>query len=228
MNDQRALVELVEGARNQDQVAWQDLVARLDGLVRSVTRGFGLRHDDAADVSQTVWLALYRSVHGISDPERVGLWLATTTRRECRRVIGRGKANGTNGAHRELDVLAVADPAVGPEDMVVWHEQARLLRQAVAALPARCRSLVTMLLVEPPASYDEIAAALDMSVNSVGPTRRRCLESLRDSMRQVAAGHDVSATGRRGPSSGACCEGCTKAAPLALSSRRPKTSRQRR
>jgi RNA polymerase sigma factor (sigma-70 family) len=225
MDDERALAELVEGARNQDQEAWQGLVGRLDGLVRSVTRGFRLRPDDAADVSQAVWLALHRSVHGIADPERLGLWLATTTRRECLRVIGRGEATGTGP---DLDVLDVADAGSGPEDVVVGHEQATLFRQAVTALPQRCRSLVTMLLAEPPASYGEIAVALDMSVNSVGPNRRRCLVLLRD-----ALGRPEPATSPRPRDDGdrslvGSCGTCTKAAPTALSSQRQKTPHERR
>jgi hypothetical protein len=39
--------------------------------------------------------------------------------------------------------------------------------------------LLRMFLVEPAPTYDEIAAALDMPRGSIGPTRRRCLDRLR-------------------------------------------------
>jgi DNA-directed RNA polymerase specialized sigma24 family protein len=34
-------------------------------------------------------------------------------------------------------------------------------------------------MADPAPSYDEVAAALDMPVGSIGPTRGRCLEQLR-------------------------------------------------
>ena len=36
-----------------------------------------------------------------------------------------------------------------------------------------------MLTADPPPSYDEVGAALDMPIGSIGPTRARCLEQLR-------------------------------------------------
>jgi DNA-directed RNA polymerase specialized sigma24 family protein len=36
-----------------------------------------------------------------------------------------------------------------------------------------------LLIAEPPISYEDISAALDMPVGSIGPTRGRCLERLR-------------------------------------------------
>jgi DNA-directed RNA polymerase specialized sigma24 family protein len=43
----------------------------------------------------------------------------------------------------------------------------------------RSRKLLRLLVIEPAASYAEAAAALDMPVGSLGPTRARCLDTLR-------------------------------------------------
>ena len=44
---------------------------------------------------------------------------------------------------------------------------------------AECQHLLRLLLVDPPLSYDEIAAAVGRPRGSLGPTRRRCLTQLR-------------------------------------------------
>jgi len=50
-----------------------------------------------------------------------------------------------------------------------------------------------MIFEGPPPSYEDIGAALDMPIGSIGPTRARCLERLRG----LAEGEGVSATDRR-------------------------------
>jgi DNA-directed RNA polymerase specialized sigma24 family protein len=51
------------------------------------------------------------------------------------------------------------------------------VRQAVAALDERCRTLLTMLFFrDEVVPYTEIAAALGVPAGSIGPTRARCLK----------------------------------------------------
>ena len=59
-------------------------------------------------------------------------------------------------------------------------EQQQAVRQAVGALPERCKDLVTLLFYKKDdLSYTEIARQMDMPVASIGPTRARCLEKLK-------------------------------------------------
>jgi DNA-directed RNA polymerase specialized sigma24 family protein len=59
------------------------------------------------------------------------------------------------------------------------YERDRALLEAFGRLGPRCQRLLRLMMADPPPSYDEIAAALDMPVGSIGPTRGRCLEQLR-------------------------------------------------
>jgi DNA-directed RNA polymerase specialized sigma24 family protein len=62
---------------------------------------------------------------------------------------------------------------------VLRAEEDRLLWQAILQLPGRCAQLLRTLSVDPAPSYAAVAAAMDMPVGSVGPTRTRCLNTLR-------------------------------------------------
>jgi RNA polymerase sigma factor (sigma-70 family) len=66
-----------------------------------------------------------------------------------------------------------------PEESVLRQEEHRLLWQAIERLPERCARLMRLLGAQPAPSYAEIAVTLDMPLGSVGPTRARCLETLR-------------------------------------------------
>ena len=80
---------LIDRARRGEGDAWEELVERLGGLVWSVARGFRLTIDEAEDIGQATWLRLVENLDRIRDPERLGLWLATTARREAMRYLNR-------------------------------------------------------------------------------------------------------------------------------------------
>jgi DNA-directed RNA polymerase specialized sigma24 family protein len=67
-----------------------------------------------------------------------------------------------------------------PVDGLLLTEDQLAVRSAFARLGDACRRLLTLMLADPPLSYDEIAAALDRPRGSLGPTRQRCLEQLRN------------------------------------------------
>ncbi len=173
----RSLTELVHAAQHDDASAWNELVDRLGNLVWSITRSFGIPPHDALDVSQTTWLQLARRIHRITDPERLGLWLATTTRRQC--ITYLSQAGGPRRTDPVETLSTRQDTLAAVEDTIVEREEFRQLWAAVHRLPAGCRGLIRMFLADPEPSYAEVAAALDMPINSVGPRRRRCLNKLR-------------------------------------------------
>jgi RNA polymerase sigma factor (sigma-70 family) len=175
---------LVRAAESGDASAWEEIVESFSGLVWSVIRGYRLAQADAADVFQTVWLRLAEHLDRIRDPERVGAWLATTARRESLRVVqGRSRLVLTDRS----DLLDTGHPGENaPEQAALDAEQAMLdsdraarLWRAFGALPERCQKLLRVLMATPPPSYAEAAAALDMRIGSIGPSRARCLDQLK-------------------------------------------------
>lgn len=170
--------ELLSAAGSGDQAAWNTLVARYGRLVWSVARGFQLSPADTADLSQTAWLRLVENLGSITEPDRLGSWLATTTRREAIRLLHRRNREIPAEEHEERP----DDGADGPEDRVVIADEYQQLRAAMAQLPERCRHLLRVLAADSGASYAQLSAAVGLPVGSIGPTRARCLEKLRAQM----------------------------------------------
>ena len=168
---------LLRAAADGDQRAWNALVSRFSGLVWSIARAHRLSASDASDVSQTAWLRLVENLGRIRDPDRVGAWLATTTRNECLRVIRR------SGRQVPTDMDIDADPPDTESPMVdeglLSGERDTALWEAFSSISERCQVLLRLLIADPPPSYEEIGAALGMPVGSIGPTRARCLDHLR-------------------------------------------------
>lgn len=178
MDSTYPLGTLVPAARDGDQRAWNAIVDRFLPLVCAVVRRHRLRGADGDDVSQTVWLRLVEHLGAIREPEALPGWIKTTTRNECLRVLG---AHG-----RTLPVDPQESPALdrGTDDDVVGDlhdvERQQALREALLELPADRRQLLLMLLDDPPIPYADISRRLGIPVGSIGPTRARALDQLRN------------------------------------------------
>jgi DNA-directed RNA polymerase specialized sigma24 family protein len=77
------------------------------------------------------------------------------------------------------------DGTVIDEEILIAERNAGL-RAAFAGLPPRCQQLLAMLMSDPPRSYAEISATLDIPPGSIGPQRGRCLGRLRRSPALIA------------------------------------------
>ncbi len=191
--DNSPLADLLARAKAGDQQAWRDVIMRYANLVWSVARSFRLDHADADDVSQTTWLRLAEHLHTLRDPSRLPGWLATTARRESLRVIAGRRREAPGALPDEPD----PDLAAEPETLVLIEDRDNRLWQAFSALPERCQQLLRILAMAPELSYSEVGSVLGIPVGSIGPTRGRCLESLR--RRLVASdftGSDFGGSGR--------------------------------
>jgi len=177
VGDDLPVAELVAQAQNGDQRAWDALVERYAPLVWSICRRYRLG-DDAGDVAQSVWLALVGQLGAIRDPAALGGWLATTTRRECIRVVYAARRLPVAG--QVLDAADIPDErAETAEEELLAAERHAALREAFADLPESYRDLLALLLQDPPVPYAQISARLGIPVGSIGPSRARCLEKLR-------------------------------------------------
>jgi RNA polymerase sigma factor (sigma-70 family) len=201
MRDDPRVIALVTRATGGDQDAWNELVERYAPLVYTVCTRYRLSIHDIEDVGQNVWLLLVEQLGKLREPAALPGWLATTTARECLRVVTAANKSERLGTGLDDSVLFV-DSAVIDEEILVAERNAAL-RAALAELPARCQQLLAMLVSDPPHPYVEIHAKLGIPVGSIGPQRARCLDRMRRSSALAALGEDGQKIDIRGGEPGA-------------------------
>lgn len=164
---------ILEAALNGDSDAWTSIVERFSDQLWWITRGYRLDEHTAADVVQTVWIQLIRFGHQIQDPERLGAWLATCTRRECLRRVSPREVPSTSLEERP-DMNQEL-----PEEAMLDEEAIGAMLIGFAQLSEPDQRLLKLLCDVPPRSYQEIAALLGRPVGAIGPSRQRALDRLR-------------------------------------------------
>lgn len=167
---------LLTRCRAGDERAWRSLVTRYERLVYSIPLNLGLGVDVAADVTQATFAALVQSIDRIDTPDRVGAWLSTVAKRESIRVLER------RGRER-----ATPDDSPEPGDDERVHRlaaDAEWLFQGLLMITPRCRELLNELYFSQ-TSYESTSEKLGMPLGSLGPTRSRCLDSLRAALAKL-------------------------------------------
>jgi RNA polymerase sigma factor (sigma-70 family) len=177
--------DLVTGARDGDQDSWSELVERHQPIIDAVTRRYRLGREDAADVSQTVWLQLTCHLDTIREPRALPGWIKVTAEREAFRLIRIGRRTTSlepiagfyesQTGPAELRFSSLADEV---DADLIRHEEQVAIRDGLATLKPNQRELLLMLVAEPAVSYAEISAELGVPIGSIGPTRARCLRKL--------------------------------------------------
>jgi len=201
MRDDPHVVALVTRASGGDQEAWYELVDRYAPLVYTICTRYRLSNHDIEDVGQNVWLLLVEQLGKLREPAALPGWLATTTARECLRVVTAASKAERLGTGLDDSVVFVDDATIDGEILVAERNAA--LRAAFAALPPRCQQLLSMLISDPPHSYADIHAELGLPVGSIGPQRARCLDRLRQSDALAALGEGGERIDIRGGEPGA-------------------------
>jgi RNA polymerase sigma factor (sigma-70 family) len=201
MRDDPYVIALVTRATGGDQDAWNELVERYASLVYTVCTRYRLSTHDIEDVGQNVWLLLVEQLGKLREPAALPGWLATTTARECLRVVTAAHKSERAGTGLDDSMLFIDDAEIDEE--ILMAERNAALRAAFAQLPSRCQQLLSMLIRDPPRSYAQIHAELGIPVGSIGPQRARCLDRLRRSSAFTASGEGGARIDLRGGGPGA-------------------------
>lgn len=146
--------------------------------------------DEAQDVTQEVLLKLWRNLDRI-DPPGVWPWLLRVTRNAS---IDALRKRGTYRALLEEDpegetALQAPSRIPGPEALAEAADFQRQLTQALRELAEPYRSIVVLREIED-LHYDEIAAALDLPLNTVKVYLHRGRRMLRRRLQEFAQ-HDL-------------------------------------
>lgn len=171
-------VALVEACLRQDPAAWERIVARHKRRVFNIAFKFTARHDQAEDLSQEIFLRVFRSLDRFNQDANFATWLSSVARNYC--------IDHYRSRRREREVISpdtavldfAADPKINPQQELEEGDRRSMLRDGLERLPPKLREAVILRDLRE-LTYQEMAAALRLPEGTVKSRINRGREELR-------------------------------------------------
>lgn len=166
--------KLAEEAAAGDRVAFEDLVRRFGGAVLGLAQKQVGEHHQANDVTQEIWLKVYRAIGRYQPSGSFRSWLFSITLnhlRDCRRQAARNKV-----VYIEDYRTATAPGHFDPRGRT---EERAAIESALDRVPEPFRTALTLVDVMN-LSYEEAAGSLDCAVGTVKSRVNRGRFAFRD------------------------------------------------
>jgi RNA polymerase sigma-70 factor (ECF subfamily) len=158
---------LIKRCLSGDQPAWEQIVRQYRRKVFNVAYKFVGRHDEAEDLTQDIFLKVFKSLNTFDRRANFQTWLISVSRNLCidhyRSVR---KERETIDRAVDASELSPISREPGPIAAIEQNDRVVLLRGALAALPDTLRAAVVMRDIQE-LSYQEIADRLDLPEGTV-------------------------------------------------------------
>ncbi len=161
------IADLLRRCLEGDEAAWQTVVRTHRRKVFNIAYKFVGNVEEAEDLTQDVFIKVFRSLGTFDRRANFQTWLYSVTRNLCIDHY-RSLRKEREALNRDLDVnvLAPASPGRSPHQILEAQDQASLLRRGLDRLPEAMRTAVVMRDLRE-LSYEDIARALALPAGTV-------------------------------------------------------------
>ncbi len=175
--DYQLVRECLEGCTE----SFSQLVTRYRKLVYSVVCKFSKDTEEAEDLSQEVFIKIFKSLGRYNPEFRFSTWTVKVATNICLDFARKKKLNFVSMDEYEN----IAETNNSPEDMLLMKEKTLFVRSAIESLPEIYRTPI-VLYHHKGMSYKEIAEALNKPVSIVKNRIFRARLTLKESLSGVA------------------------------------------
>lgn len=185
--------DIIERCLRHDNAAWETVILRYRRKVFHIAYKFTGKHDEAEDLTQEIFLKVFRSLEKFHRDADFSTWLSSVARHYC---IDRYRARKRERQVLVEDLLAFdhAPATSGNPHLALEDRDLRsLLRQGLEQLPPKLREAVVLRDLQG-LSYQEMADRLGLPEGTVKSRINRGREELTRRLlrtRQPAAGGNL-------------------------------------
>jgi RNA polymerase sigma-70 factor, ECF subfamily len=170
--------QLIERCLQKDNAAWEQVIVRFKRRVFHISYKFTGKHDEAEDLTQEIFLKVFRSLDKFHRDADFSTWLSSVARNYC--------IDHYRASKREREVLvedlvafdlAPASAGSNPHRALEDRDRRSFLRKGLEALPAKLREAVVLRDLQG-LSYQEMADRLELPEGTVKSRINRGREEL--------------------------------------------------
>jgi len=166
VSDQPGDLEIIERCLNQEESAWEEIIARYKRKVFGIAYKFTGRFEEAEDLTQEVFLKVYKALHSYKKEQDFSWWLVSISRNACidyYRSVKREKKILSSNVE-EIKNFKFQGPS--PQAKMEAAERSKMLRDSLGQLPSDLRSILILRDLKG-LSYKEIADQLNLAEGTV-------------------------------------------------------------
>ena len=192
----------IQRAAEGEQAAWEEIVRLHRRKVFNVAYKFVGKHDEAEDLTQDVFLKIFKSLDTFDRRANFQTWLISVSRNLCIDHY-RSVRKERETIDRDIDasILSPISKTQGQMAMMEQRDRVELLREAMSTLPKTLRTAVLMRDIQE-LSYHEIAQKLNLPEGTVKSRINRGRTELARQIRKLR-GDEFSPTARMARRTGA-------------------------
>lgn len=168
---------LIERCLRQDNAAWDEIMGRYRRRVFHIAYKFTGKHDQAEDLTQEIFLKLFRSLDKFNRDADFATWLTSVARNYC---IDHYRASKREREVMVEDLLAfdqAASSSGNPQRRLEESDRRSFLRAGLERLPDKLREAVVLRDLQG-LSYQEMADRLGLPEGTVKSRINRGREEL--------------------------------------------------
>ena len=183
--------QLVQRAQRGDLRAFDLLVLKYQGRIAALVSRYIADPGEVEDVTQEAFIKAYRALDKFRGDSAFYTWLYRIAANAAKNhLVAKGRRPGADATIEDAEAFessgALAEAGT-PEALAMGEELARVLEDALQALPEELRAALTLREFEG-LSYDDIAAVLECPVGTVRSRIFRAREAIDERVRDQLSG----------------------------------------
>lgn len=174
-----AIIELVLAGNTQ---MFSHLVDSYRDKVFGMALGFTGNSSDAQDVSQEIFIKVFKNLYRFGRKSKFSTWLYRVSYNSC---IDWTRSNGRHTGNMDLTEYdnVLADSRAGPEESLLEKQKRLALKKAIYSLKEKYRNILILFYFQG-LSYEETAEVLEIPVKTVETQLYRARKQLKESLKE--------------------------------------------
>ena len=178
-------LELIERCLDRDQSAWEQIIGRYKRKVFGIAYKFTGRFEEAEDLTQEVFLKVYKALDTYKKEQEFSWWLVSVSRNACIDYYRSTKRERKLLSHGLDKIKDFKFEGLSPEGSMQAAERSKTLRQSLSELPDDLRTVLVLRDLKG-MSYKEIADQLGLVEGTVKSRIHRGRAELAEKIKGIA------------------------------------------
>ena len=184
---------LLKRCRKGDELAWEALVRKHQGRVYGIAMTYVGDPDEARDVSQDIFVRVYRRLESCREDDRFLAWLIRLSRNACLDHLRRRRARPPARDIPAEEAVGLTDGSPRPDQLLEADSKKALVHRALQTLSSINREII-MLKDMQGMALEEISEMLEIPLGTAKSRSNRARIELARAVIELGGGPGMEAT----------------------------------